>query len=619
MAITLILGVGPVDALVIYRLGGAELPPPPEADSAGVEFVQVAWDDVDPAAGGELLDVDLSSGVLAALRRDPQVDIAPTIEASGGTYVRGRVNSEVWDGDTSTVWVAGRYLCAEFREENYFISCTDDFGTPGTANIDLGGLYILDRIRVVSGLRDPGKTASAVRIFAGLGMPVTAITHHPPPYNPWLLEVRDNRESILDIPIPQSDEIAFLQLAFGEHDTEWEIHDVEIYARGFVGRSTYTSNIIDFGRPMAWGEMQWSATKGERAKVSIQTRSGTDSDPTLYWRYTGIGEDRAQVTATQYANLALGEKAGFTHDRDHWSFWSSYDFAHGAGTQVVSPGPRQFLQFQVDFLPLGNDGGEVQFLEFRASEPLATQLIAEVWPVQSRIGAATDFTYVLRPTIGSSDTGFDRIEIQSLSLLGDVRDVRVGDESVPYVVLVAEDHRLLISIPRMEAKDSGALVELDFDARVLRFGSRFEGRVADSSRPLEVPQGVEAGDATGEYEGNTVAVETAAEDEGQLLRVRVTQGVATPNGDGINDAAMLSYEIFEITGTADVDVEIWDLTGRRVRLLHRGRDGIGSYDRAWSGETDAGDLVPPGIYPYSIFVDTDRERVRKVGLLYVTY
>jgi len=30
-------------------------------------------------------------------------------------------------------------------------------------------------------------------------------------------------------------------------------------------------------------------------------------------------------------------------------------------------------------------------------------------------------------------------------------------------------------------------------------------------------------------------------------------------------------------------------------------------------------LMPPGIYPYSVSVDTDRERIRKVGLLYVAY
>lgn len=609
----------PVDALVIYRFGGDNEPPPPEADSAGVQFVQLPWSAIDTDAGGAAIDVAITPQSIAPQRRDPSFNIAPTIVQAGGAYIRPHVNSQVWDGDTNTVWVANRYLCAEFDEKNYFLSCTDDFGTPGTANINLGGLYQLDRIRVVSGLRDPARTAQAVRVFVALQMPFTSITQHPRSFEGWLLEVRDNRQQYLDIPIPAHEDVAFVQVVMGEHDTDWEVHDIEIYAKGFVQRAQYTTGIIDFGRPMAWGELNWSASRDERAKVSIQTRSGSDDDPIRYWRFTGRGQDRAEVTPAEYGNLKLGERAGTSHDQDHWSFWSTYAFERGLGTQIVSPSPRQYLQLKVDFLPREDDGGEVRFLEFRASEPLATSLVGEVWPIEARIGESTAFTYILRPTIGGSDTGFDRIEIQSESLLGQVRAVRVGDEPVPYVVELAQKHHIIISVPRMEAQDSGAIVEVDFDAQVLRFGSRFEGRISDSSRPLEVPQSIIAGDATGEYEGNTVAVETAAADEGQLLRVRVPQGVATPNGDGINDEAMLSYEIFEITGVAQVEVQIFDLSGRPVRRLYSGLEGIGTYDRPWGGESDGGDLVPPGIYPYSISVDTDRKQVRKVGLLHVAY
>ena len=176
VAITLLLSAGSVHALVIYRFGGEDQAPPPEADSAGVQYIQVPWADVDPAAGGAQLDLDLSTEAIRPERRDPLVNITPTIEELGGVYLRPHVNQEVWDGDTSTVWVANRYLCAEFLERNYFLSCTDDFGTPGTANITLGGLYQLDRIRVVSGLRDPAKTVQAVRIFLAQEMPATSIT-----------------------------------------------------------------------------------------------------------------------------------------------------------------------------------------------------------------------------------------------------------------------------------------------------------------------------------------------------------------------------------------------------------------------------------------------------------
>lgn len=615
-----VLTAGAAHPLVIYRFGGEDLDPPPETGEPGVEYIQKSWEDVDSEAGGETFDLDLSREAVRALRRDPRVNIAPTAVERGGKYIRPNVNQQVWDGDTSSVWVASRYLCAEIAEGNYFLTCTDDFGTEGTANIDLGGLFRIDRIRVISGLRDLGKLVQTVRVFMAQELPEEShVTIHPRPWSPWLVEVRDNREQILDIPIPPHDDIGYVQVTLGEHDTEWEVHDIQIFAKGFAQRSTYTSNIIEFEEEMAWGELRWSGSREEQAKVSVQSRSGSDDTPLLYLRSTGRGEEKEPVTLSEYNSLKLGEQAGFTDDRENWSFWSSYDFADSIGTQIVSPSPRRFLQFQVDFVPLEDDGGEVSFLEFRASVPVAKELVGEVWPVVARVGELTDFSYALMPTIVSGDEGFDRIEIRSLSLLGDVRDVRVGEVSVAYTVEAEEPHRLAVAIPRLAPGDGGALVEVEFTAQVLRYGTGFEARVWNSERPLEVPQSVIPGDATGKFEGNRITVATSDADEGELLHVRVDNAALTPNGDGINDDVRLAYEILEITGQAAVSVEVRDLSGRRVRLLHEAREGIDSYERRWDGRDDAGLLLPPGVYLATVSVDSDRGRIQRTRVLHVAY
>ena len=106
------------------------------------------------------------------------------------------------DGDTSTVWEADRYLCAEFDEKNYFLTCEDEFGNPGTANIILGSLYFIDRIRIVSGLNDPSKIVQAARIFMAPSMPVVSVTRHPVPFLPFVTEVRDNRDQVSRHPDP---------------------------------------------------------------------------------------------------------------------------------------------------------------------------------------------------------------------------------------------------------------------------------------------------------------------------------------------------------------------------------------------------------------------------------
>ena len=608
---------GEASGLVIYRFGGEALAPPPEVDHEGVEFIQLSWTDLDPSLGGETVELDIDATAIRALKRDPTFNIAPGIEEKGGSHVRPNVNGQVWDGDESTIWLADRYLCAEF--EAYNLICIDDFGTPGTANIFLGGRYLIDRIRVKSGLDDPGKIVGSLRVFMSPLLPTMRITFNPPPFAPWIVEVRDNREQILDIPIPPHEQVEFVQVTVGEHNEDWEVHEIEIYAKGFVEQATYISNILDFGQPMAWGDLRWSGRQDPKARILIQSRSGQDDDPDLFWRFTGRGDEKIPVSRTTYAKLARGERAGIGYDRANWTFWSApYAFADSNGTPIVSLSPRRYLQLKVDILPQDDDSGQMDFLEVRASPPVATQLVGEIWPVEVAVGQPQQFTYVLRPTLGVDSGGFDRLEVATPARLGPVTQVRIGDESVSYAVEVAEPHRVVVSFPRLTAQDSGALVEVVFEAEVLRYGSTFSMRVWNSALPLEVPQSVQEGDATPVYEDNRVWVATKAEHQG-VLQMSRKPAVLTPNGDERNDTVRLGYDLLELTGTASVAVAVWDLLGRRVRQVYAGRDGVGAYERVWDGRDASGRLVPPGLYLYRVSVEADHQRVEQAGLLHVVY
>ena len=612
------LWAAPVEALVIYRFGGEELPLPADAEEPGVRFEQLSWEDVSESEGGRTFEVYIASERIAALERNPTVNIAPTAELEGGRYWQGEVTGDAWDGDEGTVWSATPYLCATTRSAH--LRCNDDFGSLGTASVIFGSLYQIDRIRVISGLNDPSRVVQAVRVFVSREPP--GWPWHPAnpayPFDEWLAEVRDNREQVLDIPIPPHSEIGYLQVALQEHVDPWEVNEIEIYAKGFVQRSTYVTNILDFGGPMALGELRWSGAKGDKAVVQIQTRTGHDDDPVRFWRYTGRGLGvREEVPRLDYPGLSPGERAGTTEDQQSWSLWSAYQFADSLGAPMVSPSPRRYFQARVDFVPRDDDGGQVEWLEFRTSAPVATSLVGEVWPAQARVGEITTFTYALRPTIGTSDPGFDRLELRSQSPLGAVQSVRVGDVDVPYVVEVSGAHKVVVSLPRMGPKDSGALVEMEFESRVLRYGLRFEARVWDSEHPLEVSQTVVAGDASGEYEGNRVTVATSG-GRRALLRVEVSPAL-TPNGDGNNDVGAVDYEVLEITKNASVLVEILDLSSRRVRVLESGPLGIGQYRTEWDGRDQAGRLMPPGIYLCRVEAVTDAEGAARIGLMHLAY
>ena len=608
---------GPASGLVIYRWGGEALAPPPEAGHEGVELIQLNWTDFNPPLGGAAIDLDIDTAAIRPLERDPNFNIAPGIEANGGEHVRPNVNVEVWDGDVSTAWVAASYLCGALSR--FF--CVDDFGRQGTANINLGSPYLIDRVRIISGLTDPSKIVRTVRIYIAPELPwkKRSLIDHPPPYSPWVVEVRDNREQIIDIPLPPQEGTTFVQVAASEHGEDWEVNEIEIYAKGLVKKASYISNILDFGQPMAWGDLRWAGHQDPKARILIQSRSGQDQDPDLFWRFTGRGDEKIPVSRSEYADLAVGEKAGTGYDQANWTFWSApYAFADSSGTPIVSLSPRRYLQLRVDFLPQDDDGGQVDFLEVRASPPVATQLVGEVWPVEAAVGQPQQFTYMLRPTIGGDSGGFDRLEVATTAQLGSVTQVRMGDEPVDYAVEVAELHRIVVSFPRLTVVDSGALVEVVFEAEVLRYGSTFSVRVWDSAQPLEVPQSVQEGDASPVYEGNRVWVATKAEHQG-VLQVRVAPAVLTPNGDGRNDTVGLGYDLLELTGRASVGVAVWDLSGRRVRQVYAGLDGVGAYERVWDGRDESGRLVPPGLYLYRVSVEADHQTVEQAGPLHVVY
>lgn len=605
----------PADGLVIYRFGGTA-DAPAEARSEGVEFVHIPWSDLSGAGGARTVDLDLQPDRIGSLRRDPSVNIAPTVQQFGGQYVRPPIVDQVWDGDLSTVWDTTPYLCAKFAAS--YLTCTDDFGTLGTANILLGSLYQIDRIRLLSGSTNAERTVTDVRVFLGRTIPGGDGRSIPPPFSPWTAEVRDNRQQDLEIPMPPNDDVGFVQVAIKEHTNSWSIEDIEIYARGFAKRSVYTSGVLDLGRPMAWGTMTWQGRRDDGAKVVIQTRSGHDADPVRYWTYTGRGEERTEVSGSVYNGLAPGEKAGTSYDHGNWSFWSTYEFADSLGVQMRSPSSRRFLQMQVEFAAQGDDGGQLQALEFRASEPLVTNLVGEIWPVQADVGETTLFTWAIAPTIGALDAGFDRLSIESPAFLGRVHGVRIDGAAVEFQIEVQQAHRIDIAIPALGPEDSGTLVTVEFDARVLRYGDRFDGTIRNSGRPLDVPQSVNDGDASGEFDGDVLAVATSAGKGQQLLRVAIAPTVLTPNGDGVNDNLQVTYELYEVTGQTDVRVEVFDLSGRRVALLHAGPRGVGSYTTDWDAMA-GGVRVTPGIYLLRVQLTADGKVAERTSMVHVVW
>ena len=630
---------GELSALTIYRFGGEELPAPEETAREGVEFIQRSWlDPVDEDAGGEVFQIDLGNGTIRAQYYGADENIALTA-ADRGEGVRESTRKEeqsaAVDGDLTTAWYPEQYLCASFDARQVASGrCSGDYKGIDRWTFGLGGFFYIDKVRIISGLGDEAAIMTNFRVSAASGRVASqtyGIASTRQVFNE-MAEIRGNRSEFLDIEFPPHDRVDFINVQAAEHNREWAVYEIEVYARGYVQESSYVSEVIEFERPMAWGDLKWSGSEEPGAEVRIHTRSGNTLDQNLYWQYNGRGEKTPVQDAKTYKRLKLGERAGTSYDRDNWTFWSApYDFADSTGTPVVSLGPRRFFQFKIDVIPSNEAGGELDHLEFRMSEPLASGLIGEISPTRVQIAEPSAFTYYLHPSIEGDLSGFDGLEVSTSSIINGVKALRIGERDWPFEVSPLDENgvelsgfpanrfELTFADTRLVASDSGTPIEIDFDARVLRSGAEFRVRVFDSNQPLAVRQKVSPGDANSLVEGNTLSVSTTANAE-LLLQTEVFPPVITPNGDQVNDVAQITYDLLEIIGDAGVSIEISDLSGQVVRQVYEGRDLVGNYEREWDGRDDAGEVVPPGIYLYRIQVDSDRDQEGvRLGLVNVAY
>jgi hypothetical protein len=119
-------------------------------------------------------------------------------------------------------------------------------------------------------------------------------------------------------------------------------------------------------------------------------------------------------------------------------------------------------------------------------------------------------------------------------------------------------------------------------------------------------QRVDAGNATDSVADNTLTVIAVPESHKIIRDLRVVPPAFTPNADTINDVASFEFDVVLVRESSPVEVEIYDLSGRRVRLLSEQRLATtGAYAISWDGTDESGNLVPPGVYAARVRVETN--------------
>ena len=89
------------------------------------------------------------------------------------------------------------------------------------------------------------------------------------------------------------------------------------------------------------------------------------------------------------------------------------------------------------------------------------------------------------------------------------------------------------------------------------------------------------------------------------------------NSFGVNDGLALSFTLHGIDA-ADVDVGIYDLSGRLVHRLVSEPRGEGRYTESWDARVK-GAHTPPGTYLLRVAVDTDLGTFEKTRTIAIAY
>ena len=506
----------------------------------------------------------------------------------------------------------------------------DPVANEGQLKIDLGAKYWLNRIKLLAPANEMPPLAYQLRISDG------ALS--PDGERAWTtFGERRNLSGYqhLDETFPLQ-EVRFIEVRHLEYNpneqVEGYLSEIHAYGEGFVSEVVMISPFIPLDRPRLFSAVAWEGEQPPGTRIEIRTRSGEEIvEIPHYYATTGreISKEMWEVLPeNRRPPVVIEQVAG-----PSWSNWSEVYQASGA--PFNSPSPRAFVQVQVKLRsrePLR--AARIRDLQLRFEPPLVDNMAGEIWPAwQVEPGVEQDFVLYLRPQFAAGNPGFDRLRLRSSSATPiEVRSVRSGQDSAlrggagqelwPGALVLQQGTEGAVELVFPEPVSRGnSTYEIKFRTKVFLQSTTFTVELERASRPGRV-QLVNDGDASSLVSSQSLVVISDLAHTEMLKDVTAVPKVFTPNDDGINDHTDIELSIFHLEGTKQLRVDIYNLSGRRVRNLSKITEHPSGTRRIkWDGRDKAGMVVPPGIYLVKVgfAADSDADGTHTSILVHVAY
>ena len=176
----------------------------------------------------------------------------------------------------------------------------------------------------------------------------------------------------------------------------------------------------------------------------------------------------------------------------------------------------------------------------------------------------------------------------------------------------------MVRLPRRVAANSNEPIRVVFAAEVYDFAWTFASEVFDSGGE-SLPQPVQSADVGEGIATNTLRILAATTRAEKIRDLRLSSGVVTPNGDGINDRLAVEYTLFGLPDAVAARLDVYALDGRRVAVRAVGLQRSGLQRVEWDGRDESGGLLPPGLYLLGLEIEGEAAALKQMVPVGVAY